>query len=191
MITYERSFSNEVFPTRGTAARERHRHAGAAAGNGQRSIPPCRFGGHPRAHDRERRSAIEPCGFSHVAHGPLPGLGSAHGDAQLLRLLLENLLRNAWKFTGKKDDARIEFGSQLQDGKPVYFVRDNGAGFNMESAEKIFHAFQRLHNQSDFPGTGIGLATVQRVIERHGGKIWAESEEEKGATFYFNLPLPS
>ena len=110
------------------------------------------------------------------------------GDAQLLRMVLENLLRNAWKFTGKKENARIEFGSQLLDGTEVCFVRDNGVGFRMTDAGKIFHAFQRLHNQADFPGAGIGLAIVQRIIERHGGNIWAESEEEKGSTFYFNLP---
>jgi light-regulated signal transduction histidine kinase (bacteriophytochrome) len=110
------------------------------------------------------------------------------GDAQLLRMVLENLLRNAWKFTGKKENARIEFGSQLLDGTEVCFVRDNGVGFSMTDAGKIFHAFQRLHNQADFPGAGIGLAIVQRIIERHGGNIWAESEEEKGSTFYFNLP---
>jgi light-regulated signal transduction histidine kinase (bacteriophytochrome) len=110
------------------------------------------------------------------------------GDAQLLRMVLENLLRNAWKFTGKKEGARIEFGSQLLDGTAVCFVRDNGVGFDMTNVGKLFHAFQRLHNQADFPGAGIGLAIVQRIVERHGGNIWAESEVEKGSTFYFSLP---
>jgi light-regulated signal transduction histidine kinase (bacteriophytochrome) len=110
------------------------------------------------------------------------------GDAQLLRMVLENLLRNAWKFTAKKEEARIEFGSQLLDGTEVCFVRDNGVGFSMTNVGKIFHAFQRLHNQADFPGAGLGLAIVRRIIERHGGNIWAESAEEKGTTFYFSLP---
>jgi len=110
------------------------------------------------------------------------------GDARLLRMVVENLLCNAWKFTGKKEGARIEFGSLLKDGTEVCFVRDNGVGFDMTNVGKIFHAFQRLHNQADFPGAGLGLAIVQRIIERHGGNIWAESEEEKGSTFYFNLP---
>jgi light-regulated signal transduction histidine kinase (bacteriophytochrome) len=110
------------------------------------------------------------------------------GDARLLRMVMENLLGNAWKFTGKKENARIEFGSQLLDGTEVCFVRDNGVGFNITNAGKLFGAFQRLHNQADFPGSGLGLAIVQRIIERHGGNIWAESEEEKGSTFYFNLP---
>jgi len=111
----------------------------------------------------------------------------AHGDAILLRTVLENLLGNAWKFTSKHATARVEFGMQLQNGMPVYFIRDDGAGFDMNYAQNLFGAFQRLHTNTEFPGTGIGLATVQRVIHRHGGKVWAEGEVEKGAAFYFTV----
>jgi PAS domain S-box-containing protein len=109
------------------------------------------------------------------------------GDEQLLRIVLENLVGNAWKFTSKCDKAKIEFGCVQQNDEPVYFVRDNGAGFNNKYSEKLFTAFQRLHNQSDFPGIGIGLATVKRIIERQGGRVWAESEMDKGATFFFTM----
>ncbi|HEY4688477.1 MAG TPA: cache domain-containing protein [Anaerolineae bacterium] len=109
------------------------------------------------------------------------------GDARLLRVMLENLLGNAWKFTGKQPQARLEFGVTAQDGETVYFVRDNGAGFDMAYAGKLFGAFQRLHHLDEFPGTGIGLATVRRVIYRHGGRVWAEGAPEQGATFFFTL----
>jgi len=112
---------------------------------------------------------------------------NVQGDGHLLRIVLENLIRNAWKFTSKHATAQIEFGVQKQDEKTVYFVRDDGAGFDMNYAEKIFGAFQRLHSVDEFPGTGVGLATVQRIIHRHGGKVWAEGEVEKGATIYFTI----
>jgi light-regulated signal transduction histidine kinase (bacteriophytochrome) len=112
---------------------------------------------------------------------------TAHGDSHLLRVLLENLLSNAWKFTSKHPRARIEFGAIQLEGRSLYFVRDDGAGFDMDYANKLFTPFQRLHTETEFPGTGIGLATVQRIIRRHGGTIWAEGEVEKGATFYFTL----
>lgn len=111
----------------------------------------------------------------------------ARGDSRLLRIALENLLSNAFKFTRPHPKARIEFGVMEKDGKPVYFVRDDGVGFDMAYVDKLFGAFQRLHDTREFPGTGIGLAIVQRVIYKHGGKVWAEGEVEKGATFYLSL----
>jgi light-regulated signal transduction histidine kinase (bacteriophytochrome) len=113
----------------------------------------------------------------------------AVGDRQLIRAVLDNLIGNAWKFTSKTANARIEFGAiTTESGELACFVRDNGAGFDAAYAHKLFGAFQRLHAMEDFPGTGIGLATVQRIILRHGGRVWAEGKEGEGATFYFVLP---
>ena len=109
------------------------------------------------------------------------------GDERLLRMALENLLKNAWTFSSKKAEGRIEFGVERQAGNPFFFVRDNGAGFDGTYANKLFGAFQRLHSTSEFPGQGIGLAMVQRIISRHGGRVWAEAEIDKGAIFYFTL----
>jgi signal transduction histidine kinase len=109
-------------------------------------------------------------------------------DSHLIRIALENLLGNAWKFTSKRESCCIEFGRTSRDGRLAYYVRDDGAGFDPAYASRLFGAFQRLHDKSDFPGTGVGLATVQRIIHRHGGRIWAESAVERGATFYFTLP---
>jgi len=115
-----------------------------------------------------------------------PGL-AARGDARLMRVALENLLANAWKFTDGRTPARIEFGRTGDNGDAAYYVRDNGAGFDMAYAGKLFGAFQRLHDAGKFPGAGIGLATVQRVIRKHGGRIWTEAATDKGATFFFTL----
>jgi PAS domain S-box-containing protein len=112
---------------------------------------------------------------------------TAYGDARLLEVMLTNLLGNAWKFTGKHASARIEFGRTETGVRTVYFVRDDGAGFDMAYAGKLFGSFQRMHSASDFPGSGVGLATVQRIVQRHGGRVWAEAEVEKGATFSFTL----
>lgn len=129
-----------------------------------------------RATSPEREVAVD------IAAGAI-----AHGDARLLHVVLTNLLDNAWKYTSKAAHARIRFGQKTIDGQRVYFVRDNGSGFDMRYVGKLFGAFQRLHSEQEFPGTGIGLATVARIIHRHDGKVWAESKLEHGATFYFTL----
>lgn len=110
-----------------------------------------------------------------------------NGDRHLLRIAIDNLVDNAWKFTARREEAVINFSSVLMDGRRVYRVRDNGAGFEGRYASRLFKPFQRLHDETEFPGTGIGLATVQRVITRHGGEVWAEGEPDKGATFWFSL----
>ena len=112
---------------------------------------------------------------------------TVYADMKLIWLALENLLGNAWKFTKGRPDAKIEFGETVQDGEAVCFVKDNGAGFDMAYYDKLFTPFQRLHNYEDFPGTGVGLAIVQRIISRHGGRIWFESSEGVGTTCYFTL----
>ena len=111
-------------------------------------------------------------------------------DATLLRMILTNLLSNAWKFTSRHETARIEVGVANTDGERAFFVKDDGAGFDMREAEHLFGAFQRLHTTDEFEGDGIGLATVQRLVARHGGRVWAEAEVEKGATLSFTLPAP-
>jgi len=113
---------------------------------------------------------------------------AARGDAGLLRVLVDNLLDNAWKYSARRPQAHIEVGVAPLPGGPAFFVRDDGAGFDMAYADKLFGAFQRLHTPDEFPGSGIGLATVQRIVRRHGGRVWAESTVDGGATFYFTLP---
>ncbi len=115
-----------------------------------------------------------------------PGL-KAQGDSRLLRVVLENLLRNSWKYTTKQRQPRVEFGAVDVNGGRAFMVRDNGAGFDMKYADKLFGVFQRLHSAAEFEGTGVGLATVMRIITRHGGRIWAEGAVDQGATFYFTL----
>jgi PAS domain S-box-containing protein len=147
-----------------------------------------------------RREKIDVSALAHAIAGELKKTQSerraefriedgiqAMGDPHLMRIVLENLLGNAWKFTSKHASARIEVGRTNHNGTSAYFVRDNGAGFDPAYVGKLFGAFQRLHGMTEFPGTGVGLATVQRIIHRHGGKIWAEGALEKGASFYFTL----
>jgi light-regulated signal transduction histidine kinase (bacteriophytochrome) len=109
------------------------------------------------------------------------------GDPGLLDICLKNLLENAWKFTSKNPSALVEFGETQQNDEKVYFIKDNGVGFDMTYVDKLFQPFQRLHTDKDYPGTGIGLAIVKRIIRRHGGRIWAESEIGKGTAFYFTI----
>lgn len=115
-----------------------------------------------------------------------PGL-RVRGDATLLRLVLENLLGNAWKYSGQNPRAKIDFGTTSADGRRIFVVRDNGAGFDMRVADRLFGLFQRLHSAKDFPGTGVGLASVRRIVQRHGGEVWAEAEPGRGAAFFFTL----
>lgn len=130
-----------------------------------------------RQTEPERQAAVT------IAEGVVAGC-----DPALLRVVLANLINNAWKYTGSKEVAEIEFGTSVQGGNAVYFVRDNGAGFDQEQADSLFVPFHRLHRKDEFRGHGIGLATVHRIIERHGGRVWAEGVPGQGATFYFTLP---
>ena len=116
-----------------------------------------------------------------------PDKAEVYGDAQLLRAAMENLLRNAWKYTSRHDTARIEFGKIQQDRETVFFVKDDGSGFDPHSADRLFQPFQRLHSKSEFPGNGVGLATVRRIIQRHAGEVWAQAAIERGATFFFTI----
>ena len=125
---------------------------------------------------------------NHIANLNIGTLPDAQADPTLIRQVAANLLSNAFKYSRNRPDARIEVGSSVADGEFIYFVRDNGVGFDMLKYEKLFEAFQRLHSSEVFEGTGIGLSFTRRIIQRHGGRIWAESEEGKGATFYFSLP---
>ena len=115
----------------------------------------------------------------------------ANVDRNLVHALVDNLVGNAWKFTGKTAAAKIEFGVAERDGVRAFFVRDNGSGFDMAFADKLFAPFQRLHRANEFPGTGIGLANAQRIVHRHGGHIWVESSVDRGSIFYFTLPNDS
>jgi signal transduction histidine kinase len=133
--------------------------------------------------DDLRRDAPQRQVEVHIA----PGL-MANGDPTLLRMVLENLLGNAWKYSGKCQRAHIAFEAVQHEGREVFVVRDNGAGFDMRFADRLFGVFQRLHSANDFQGTGVGLASVRRIVRRHGGEIWAESEVGQGARFYFTLP---
>jgi signal transduction histidine kinase len=110
------------------------------------------------------------------------------GDPDLLGVAVGNLLQNAWKYTRKTEETEIAVGMKASTDGTIYYVEDNGVGFAQEGADRIFQPFQRLHSQQDFPGTGVGLATVRRIINSHGGRVWAESTPGKGATFYFTLP---
>ncbi len=130
-----------------------------------------------KKHEPERQIDV------HVQEGV-----NAQADNRLMRVVFDNLLGNAWKFTAKTASARVEFGTTIREGDVAYFIRDNGAGFDMAYADKLFRPFQRLHSESDFRGTGIGLATVHRIIDRHGGRVWAEGAVGRGAGFYFTLP---
>ena len=112
---------------------------------------------------------------------------TADGDVQLLEVALRNLLGNAWKFTSRTAGARIDVGAEAHGEERVFFVRDNGAGFDAQYADKLFAPFNRLHGDDEFPGNGIGLATVQRIVRRHGGRVWAEGTTGKGATVWFTL----
>jgi len=137
---------------------------------------------------RETAAALQAQEPAHAVEFAIQDDLRAEADATLARALIENLLGNAWKFTRKTAHPQIWVGASELNGETVFFVRDNGAGFDMAYAQKLFAPFQRLHSSQDFPGTGIGLATVQRIVRRHGGRIWAEGTVNVGATFSFTLP---
>jgi light-regulated signal transduction histidine kinase (bacteriophytochrome) len=138
---------------------------------------------------QEARNEVVGAGISPAIEWDLQPLPAVDGDPSLLRPALVNLLSNAVKYSGAREHPRIEVGSTQSNGEVVVFVRDNGVGFDMTYAHKLFGVFQRLHRSEDFAGTGIGLANVRRIIQRHGGRTWAEGVVNQGATFYFSLPL--
>ena len=142
----------------------------------------------PAALVRQALAELEPDRAGRAVAVEVGDLPPCRADPGLLRQKWVNLLSNALKFTRKRDDARVEVGGRGGDGGPTYWVRDNGAGFDMKYAGQLFGVFQRLHKATEFEGTGVGLATVQRVVHRHGGRVWAEAEKGRGATFYFTLP---
>lgn len=119
-----------------------------------------------------------------------PEKEEVHGDARLLRIVLDNLLRNSWKYTSRQDHARVEFGKIMLDGQAAYYVKDDGSGFDPRQADRLFQPFHRLHSAAEFPGNGVGLATVRRIVQRHGGEVWAQGALGKGATFFFTLGSP-
>jgi signal transduction histidine kinase len=137
---------------------------------------------------REIVSELRAAQPDHPVRVSIPDGLTVHGDASLLRVVLQNLLSNAWKFTRGQASPAIELGAISQEGAPTFYLRDNGVGFDESKAPKLFRAFQRLHDARDFEGTGVGLATVQRVIHRHGGRVWAEGAVGTGATFWFTVP---
>src|SRR5262249_5266271 len=134
----------------------------------------------------DQKSTIDP--RREVVFRVEESLPSAYGDKRLIAQVFENLISNAIKFTRNQKSTLIEIGAEVLQNENVYFVRDNGVGFDMNYSHKLFGTFQRLHAITEFEGTGIGLATVRRVIQRHGGEVWAKSKEGAGATFYFSLP---
>jgi light-regulated signal transduction histidine kinase (bacteriophytochrome) len=135
--------------------------------------------------DEIQRAEVGRNGSLEIRIDPLP---PARGDRGLLRQVMSNLLQNAAKFTRERPSGRIEVGSRPDSGQTVYYVKDNGAGFDARYADKLFGVFQRLHSTEQFDGTGVGLAIVKRIVQRHGGRVWAEGAVNQGATFYFTLP---